>query len=107
MKQIHFVVSRINPSLKIDSIRIGEIVDGRFKSVDPEVFSGQAFRPLIVNSEISDTSYILHSKLPALLSSLSLCDGFSLDFFDNTIVLIANLNLDTDEDSPKEEDQGH
>lgn len=107
MKQIHFVINRINPSLKIDSIRIGELVDGRFSPVNLEVFSGQAFYPLVMNSEISDTSYVLHSKIPALLSDLSVRDGFSLDFFDNTMVLIANFNLDTDESSSKEENQRH
>lgn len=103
MKQIHFVFNRINPSLKIDHVRIGEIVDGRFKPVDPKVFSGEAFYPLIVNSEISDASYIFHSRIPAFLLDLSVRDGFSLDFFDNTMVLIANFKFDTDESSSKKE----
>lgn len=107
MRQIHFVFHRINPALKIDHIRIGEIVEGQFKPVDPKVFSDEAFYPLIRNSEISDASYILHSKIPALLVDLSTRDGFSLDFFDNSMVLIANFNLDTNEVASKEEDKGH
>lgn len=107
MRQFHFVFNRINPSLKIDHIRIGEIVEGRFKPVDPKIFSNEAFYPLIRNSEISDASYILHSKVSALLVDLSTRDGFSMDFFDNSMVLIANFNLDPHESTSKEEGKGN
>lgn len=104
MKQIHFVINRVNPSLKIDNVRVGEVVDGQFKAVDPEVFLGEDFYPLIRYSDISDTPYILHSDAPALLLSLSTRKGFSFDFFDNTMVIFADFKFDTNESSPKKED---
>lgn len=107
MKQIHFVINRINPALKIDAIRIGEIVDGNFKAVDPKIFSDESFYPLIRNSDISDTSYILHSEVPAIISDFSAREGFGVDFFDNTVVLFANFNLDTNEIASKEEGKGN
>lgn len=107
MKQIHFVISRINPALKIDAIRIGEIVDGHFKAFDPKIFSDESFYPLIRDFDIPDTSYILHSEVPAIISDFSAREGFGVDFFDNTVVLFANFNLDTNEIASKEEGKGN
>lgn len=107
MKQIHFVFNRINPALKIDAIRIGEIVDGHFKAVDPKIFSDESFYPLIRNSDISDASYILHERIPAIISDFSAREGFGVDFFDNTLVLFANFNFDSHEVASKEEGKGN
>lgn len=107
MRQIHFVINRINPALKINLVRIGEIVEGQFKPVDSKVFADETFYPLIQHSDISEAPYILHSKVLNLVSALSARDGFKVDFFDNTMVLIANFNLDTDEVAPKEENKGN
>lgn len=106
MKQIHFVFARINPTLKIDYVRIGEVVDGQFKSVDLKTFSGESFYPFIQRSDISDTTYIMHSNVSAFLLDLSTRKGFGLDFFDNTMVVFANFKCDTNESSPKEENKG-
>ena len=107
MTQIHVVIRRVSPALKVDLVQIGRFKDGQF---DPLPLGAVANTPIacfLENSEISDSLYIKHSKMADLIAA---CEGFSdfnVEFFDNTIVLMFDLDLHYDEGATKEEGKGY
>ena len=107
MKQIHFVINRINPSLKIDSVRIGEIVDGQFKELPLSDFDQSPVPSFVQSSPISENPFIYHSSVSGLVSELSSFPGFAIEFFDNTMILMFDFNTDPHESSSKEENSRH
>ena len=103
MTQIHVVVRRVSPALKVDLVQIGCFKDGQF---DPLPLSAIARTPVarfLKNSDISDSLYVNHSKIADLVVDCVGLPGFSIEFFDNTIVLMFDFNPDYDESSTKEE----
>nr|DAO36835.1 MAG TPA: hypothetical protein [Microviridae sp.] len=107
MTQIHIVVRRISPALKVDLVQIGRFKDGQF---DPLPLSAIANTPVacfLENSDISDSLYVNHSKITDLVAACEGLPGFCIEFFDNTIVLMFDFNLDYDEGSTKEEGKGN
>lgn len=107
MTQIHLVIRRINPALKIDLVQIGHIEDGRFASLPVDVFEDSPVYPFLKSSNISDSSYLNHEDLPRLVSALCALPGFGIDYFDNTLVLMFDFNIDCNEVSSKEEGKRH
>lgn len=107
MTQIHVVIRRVNPALKIDFVQLGHIVNGQFVSLPVKSFKDSLIFPFLRTSYISDSAYLDHSDIPALASTLHSAPGFSLDFFDNTIVFMFDFDLDHDESSSKEEGKGN
>lgn len=107
MTQIHVVIRRISPALKIDLVQIGRLKDGQF---DPLPLGAVANIPIACffdSSDISDSLYINHSDVADLISACGELPGFSVEFFDNTIVLMFNLDLNYDEGATKKEGEGN
>lgn len=107
MTQIHLVTRRVNPALKIDLVQIGHVEDGRFTSLPVDAFEDTPVYPFLKSSNISESSYLDHDDIPRLVSALCSSPGFSLDYFDNTLVLMFDLNIDPHEITSKEKGKGH
>ena len=107
MTQIHVVIRRINPALKIDLAQIGRFEDRQFEPLPLSVVAGTPIESYLNSSHISDSLYVNHSEVPGLVSACESLPGFCIDFFDNTLVLMFDLNLDHDESTSKEEGKGN
>ena len=107
MTQIHLVVRRVNPALKIDLVQIGHIAGGHFAPLPLDVFEGSPVYSYLKHSDISESLYLDHADIPRLIADLSFLSGFSVDYFDNTLVLMFDLNVDCDEITSKEEGKGN
>lgn len=107
MSQIHVVIRRINPALKIDLIQVGYIEDGQFKPLSLDSIANFPISPFLESSSISDSLYIEHSKLPDIINACGRLPGFSIEFFDNTIVVLFDINIDCYESTSKEEGKGN
>lgn len=106
MPQIHVVLRRVNPALKIDLAQVGRLSDHQF---DPLPFSAIENSPIacfLKSSPISDSLYVDHSDISKLITACSDLPRFSIEFFDNTIVLMFDFNLNDDEGATKEEGKG-
>lgn len=93
--QYHILLSRINPSLKIDLARVCTIKDGQAAALTPDefrdTFADSDFAQLgnfLISSDISDSMYIRHEDAPALVNYLMDRTSGSIDFFDNNLVII-------------------
>lgn len=107
MSQVHIVIHRINPALKIDLAQVGRFEEGRFEPIPLEVLANSAISSILKRSEISDSLYVNHSSVPKLVA---ICEGFPdfcVDFFDNTLVLMFHRDLDRNESATEEEGEGH
>lgn len=107
MRQIHVVIRRINPAFKIDLVQVGYINDGQFVQLSLDALKCAPLTSLIKCSSISDSPYIEHISVPRLIEALTLYLNFAVEFFDNTLVLMFDFNLDHDESSSKEEGKGN
>lgn len=107
MTQIHLVVRRVNPALKIDLVQIGHITGGQFASLPFDVFEGSPVYPFLKHSDISESLYLDHGDIPRLVSALHSLPSFGVDYFDNTLVLMFDLNIDCDEITSKKEGKGN
>ena len=107
MAQIHLVVRRVNPALKIDLVQIGHITGGRFAPLPFDIFEGSPFCPFLKQSDISESLFMRHEDIPCLISTLCPLPDFGVDYFDNTLVLMFDLNIDCDEITSKEEREGN
>lgn len=107
MTQIHLVFRRINPALKIDLVQIGHVDNGQFKELSFSDFEHLPVLSAIRSDSISDSHYIYHSDISGLVANLSTLPGFSIEFFDNTLVLMFDFNADSHESASKEEGEGH
>lgn len=103
MTQIHVVIRRINPALKIDLVQLGYIEHDRFVSLPLDTFKDSPILSFLKSSDISDSLFINHSEIPALTAAFCHTVGFGLDFFDNTLVLMFNFDLKLDEGSTEKE----
>lgn len=106
MSQIHVVFRRVNPALKIDLAQVGRLVDRQF---DPLPLSAIASCPIarfLKSSPISDSLYVDHSDITEIIAVCGDLPSFSIEFFDNTIVLMFDFNLNNDEGATKEEGKG-
>lgn len=103
MSQIHVVIRRVNPALKIDLVQIGQLKENQF---EPLPFSAVKYTPVarfLKSSHISDSLYVDHSELFDLVTTCGSLPHFRVEFFDNTLILMFDFNLDSDEGTPKEE----
>lgn len=107
MTQIHVVIRRINPALKIDLAQVGRIKDGQFDPIPFGAIANSTIAPYLKSSYVSDSLYVSHSEITDLISTCSTFPDFCIEFFDNTIVLMFNFDLDCDESPSKEEGKGH
>ena len=107
MTQIHVVIRRINPALKIDLVQVGRIKEGQF---DPLPFNTIVDSPIahyFESSHISDSLYIDHSKIADLIATCGGFSDFNVEFFDNTIVLMFDFDLDCNEGATEKEGKGN
>ena len=107
MTQIHVVIRRINPALKIDLVQVGRIKDGQFDPIPFDVIANSPIASYLKSSSICDSLYIDHSEISGLVDTCGVFPGFCIEFFDNTLVLMFDLNLDCDESTTKEEGKGN
>lgn len=107
MTQIHLVLRRINPALKIDFVQIGCLLDGRFKELPLSAFESTNIPSFIHTGSISDSLFIYHSEISNLVAELSTSPGFSVEFFDNALIFMFDFNVDPHEITSKEEGKGN
>lgn len=107
MTQIHVVIRRINPALKIDLAQIGRFKDGRFDPLPLGAVANTPIARFFESSDISDSLYVNHSKITDLIAACGDFSGFGVEFFDNTIVLVFDFDLNYDEGATKEEGKGN
>lgn len=107
MTQIHVVIRRINPALKIDLVQIGRLEDNQFEPLPLSAFEDTFLARFLKSSPISDSLYIDHSGLFELVTACGSLPHFRVEFFDNTLVLMFDFKLDCDEGTAKEEGKGN
>jgi hypothetical protein len=107
MTQIHVVIRRINPALKIDLVQIGRIKDGQFDALPLGAIANSPIARYLKSSHISDSLYVDHSEIASLVSAVEALPGFNVEFFDNTFVLMFDFDLNYDEGATKEEGKGN
>jgi len=107
MTQIHLVIRRINPAVKVDLVQVGRLEDGQFTTLPLDTFKDAPFSKYVECSSFSDSPYIEHHSISDLIASLISYPNFAIEFFDNTLVLTFDLNLSDDESASEEEGKGH
>lgn len=107
MTQIHVVIRRVNPALKVDLVQVGYIKDEQFSALGLDSLDCTPISDYVECSAISASPYINHGSISSLVEALTAYPDFSIDFFDNTLVLIFSVNLAHDESASKEEGKGH
>ena len=103
MTQIHVVIRRINPALKIDLVQVGHIENGQFAPIPFDAIANSPIASYLKSSHISDSLYVDHSEISDLIGTCSAFPDFCIEFFNSTIVLMFNFELDCDESTTKEE----
>lgn len=107
MTEIHVVIRRINPALKIDLVQVGRLKDCQFEPLPLSAIANSPIACFLKSSNISDSPYVDHSDVSSLISSCEDLPGFDIEFFDNTIILIFDFELNYDESATKEKESGH
>ena len=107
MTQIHFLIRRINPAIKVDLVQIGRLEDGQFTPLPLDVLKDAPFSKYVECSSVSDSPYIEHHSISSLIASLSSYPNFAIEFFDNTLVFMFDLDLPDDESTSEEEGKGN
>jgi len=107
MTHVHVVVRRINPAFKIDLVQVGYIKDGRFEELRLDDLVYTPISDYVEHSSIAASPYIDHCHVPNLVEALIAYPDFSIDFFDNTLVLMFSTDLTHNESTSKEEGKGN
>lgn len=107
MTNVHVVIRRINPAIKIDFVQVGYIKDGQFETLHLSDLAHTPIYDYLEHSSIAASPYIEHSRIPSLVETLVAHPDFSVDFFDNTLVLMFSINLNYDESTSKEKGEGN
>lgn len=107
MTQIHVVIRRINPAIKVDLVQIGRLEDGQFTTLPLDTFKSAYFSKYLECSTVSDSPYVEHHSISKLIEAVILYPNFAIEFFDNTLVLTFDLDLTDDESSSEEEGKGN
>ena len=107
MTQIHVVIRRINPAFKIDLVQVGYIENGQFTSLSIDALKRTPVSTYVEHSSIADSPYIEHCSVFSLIDALSAYPNFAVEFFDNTLVLMFDFDLNPDESASQEEGKGN
>ena len=107
MTQIHVVIRRINPAIKVDLVQVGCLEDGQFTTLPLDTLKVAPFSKYLKCSSVSDSPYIEHHSVLGLISALISYPNFAIEFFDNTLVLMFDLDLTDDEIPSEEEGKGN
>lgn len=91
----HILITRINPSLKIDLVRVCTLVDGEAKVLTSDELKALFATPqlsflgdFIESSDISDSTYILHARISEFIQNFFAVSSVVVDFFDNNFVIV-------------------
>lgn len=103
MTQIHIVLRRVNPALKIDLVQVGFFKENQFEPLPFSAVEDTPIARFLKSSSISDSLYIDHSEVFDLVTTCGSLPHFRVEFFDNTLILMFDFNLDCDESATKEE----
>ena len=103
MTEIHVVIRRINPALKIDLAQVGHFKNNQFEPLPLSAIANSPIAPYLKSSHISDSLYVDHSEISNIIGACKDFPGLRVEFFDNTIVLMFNVELNCDESTKKEE----
>ena len=107
MTQIHVVIRRINPALKVDLVQVGCIKNDQFSTLPLDALDHTPVVDYVRYNNFSDSPCIDHNLVPRFVSALVSFSDFSIEFFDNTLVLIFSTDLNHNEGASKEEGQGN
>lgn len=107
MTSIHLVFRRINPALKIDFVQVGYIENGQFANLPFSAFDDTILSTFLKSDSISDSHYVFHSDVSHLVAHFSTFPGFVVEYFDNTLVLMFDFNINPYESASKEEGKGN
>lgn len=107
MTHVHVVIRRINPAFKIDLVQVGYIKDGQFEALRLDDLAYTPISDYVEHSSIAASPYIDHCCIPSLVEALVAYPDFSIDFFDNTLVLMFSTDLAHNESTSKEEGKGN
>lgn len=107
MTQIHLVIRRINPAIKVDLVQIGCLEDGQFTTLPLDTFEVAPFSKYVECSSVSDSPYIEHHSISGLIADLISYPNFAIEFFENTLVLMFDFDLPDDESTSEEEGKGN
>lgn len=107
MTKIHVVIRRINPALKIDLAQVGCVKDCQFVPLPSSAVANSPVAPYLKSSPVSDSLYVEHSEISNLIIACGNLPDFNVEFFDNTVVLMFNLDDDCHESTSKEEGKGN
>jgi len=107
MTHIHVVLRRINPALKIDLVQVGHLDNCQFSPLPFSAIANSPIACFLKSSDISDSLYVNHSDVSELIVACEDLPCFSIEFFDNTLVLMFDHNLNDDEVATKEEGKGN
>ena len=107
MTQIHVVLRRLSTALDVDFVQVGRIKDGQFSQLPLDVFSGTPVFDYFLTSDISKSPYVKHQSVASLVATLASYPKFAVEFFDNTLVLMFDFNIDCNESPSEEEGKGN
>ena len=107
MTQIHVVIRRINPAIKVDLVQVGRLEDGQFTTLPLDTLKVAPFSEYLECSRFSDSPYIEHHSVLSLIAALISYPNFAIEFFDNTLVLTFDFDLIDDEIPSEEEGKGN
>lgn len=107
MTQIHFCFRRVNPALSIDFLNVGIIKEGQFVPLDNRqldllyncLFS-YGFRDFIHKDDLSPEMYVIHDQVASFFCAFS---PDHLEWFQDSLVVVLTLDLESYESSEKEE----
>lgn len=104
MTQIHVVIRRINPALKVDFVQVGCIKSEQFSALPLDALNHTPIIDYVRYTNFSDSPCIDHNLVPRLVGALVSLPNFSIEFFDNTLILMFNADLNYNEGTTKEEE---
>lgn len=107
MTQIHVVLRRISPALDVDFVQVGYIKDGQFSQLPLDVFSDTPIFSYFLTSDISTSPYVRHQSVSSFVATLASYPKFAIEFFDNTLVLMFDFNIDCNEGPSEKEGKGN
>ena len=107
MTQIHVVLRRISPALDVDFVQVGYVKDDQFAQLPLDVFSDTPIFDYFQTSDVSKSPYVRHQSVSSLVATLASYPKFVVEFFDNTLVLVFDFNIDCNEGSSEEEGKGN
>lgn len=107
MTQVHVVIRRVNPAIKVDLVQVGYIKDGQFETLHLGDLAHTPISDYVEHSSIAASPYIDHGRISSLVEALVAYPDFSIDFFDNALVLMFSTDLTHNESTSKEEGKGN